>query len=164
MNKRVRFFALLAAVCLWAATAAGCVSIRKNSRATVFADRSLAPALDAAASELERADGVALTIRYGDSDVLTREIEDGQTADLLVLGGVSETPRGSYTFCAPGVRTLMDARKVDNYLNVATGTDGKVYSAAKTLASKNYAAAQVAVDFILSKQGRELFAENGFGV
>lgn len=140
----------------------GCVTIPREKQVTVFADVSLKTVLDSTASALKKEDGLTLRIRYDRTDVLKKDIDAGARADLLLLGGKSETPRGSYTFGSPAVRALMSARKVDNYANIAVGSDGNAYSVAKLLSSKNYASAQVVVDFLLSKKGVYLLQANGF--
>lgn len=147
---------------VWILSASGCVSIPTQKQVSVFADASLTPVLDSAASTLQKQDGLTLHIRYGSTDALKKAIDSGAKADLLVLGGHSETPNGSYTFGSPAVRDLMSTHKVDNYINIAVDPDGNAYSAAKLLSSKNYAAAQIVVSFLRSKQGVGSLFENGF--
>lgn len=152
-------FALLAA---WMLAATGCVSIHREKQVTVFADTSLKPVLDATAAELQKEDGLTLHIRYDGTAALQAAVDAGARTDLLALGGVSASPRGSYPFGSNAVRALMSAHKVDNYVNIAVGADGSAYSVTKPLSSKNYAAAQMVVDFLLSKKGVHLLEQSGF--
>ncbi|MFT8889373.1 MAG: substrate-binding domain-containing protein [Ethanoligenens sp.] len=152
-------YTLLAALAL---SVTGCVAIKREKQVTVFADTSLKSVLNSAATALQKEDGLTLHIRYADTDTLERAVDTGARVDLLVLGGKSATPRGSYTFGSPAVRALMASRKVDNYANIAVGADGNAYSIAKPLSSKNYASAQTVVDFLLSKKGVHLLEANGF--
>lgn len=153
---------LITLLAVWILSASGCVSIPTQKQVTVFADTSLKPVLDSAASTLQKQDNLTLHIRYGSTDALKKAIDSGIKADLLVLGGKSDTPNGSYTFGSPAVRALMSTHKVDNYINIAADSNGNAYSAAKLLSSKNYAAAQIVVDFLRSKQGVSVLTENAF--
>lgn len=153
---------LITLLAVWMLSASGCVSIPTQKQVTVFADTSLKPVLDSAASTLQKQHNLTLHIRYGSTDALKKAVDSGAKTDLLVLGGKSDTPPGSYTFGSPAIRTLMSAHKVDNYANIAIDADGNAYAVAKLLTSKNYAAAQIVVDFLQSKQGSLLLTENGF--
>lgn len=158
-SRKFAFFLLLA---VWVSSAAGCVSIPQKKQVTIFADTALSSVLNTTAIALKKQDGLSMHIRYGKTDELKQAVDTGAHADLLVLGGKSETGQGSYTFGSPAVRALMQTHKVDNYANVAIGTDGSAYSIAKPLASKNFAAAQTVVDFLLSENGVRLLEANGF--
>lgn len=160
--KKGRIGAIAALLTLWLFTASGCVSIHMEKQVIVFADASLKPVMSSTATALKKENGLTLNIRYGSTDALKQAVDGGTPADLLVLGGKSATPKGSYTFGSPAVRALMSVHKVDNYENIAVGADGSAYSIAKPLSSKNYASAQVVVDFLLSKKGIRLLKANGF--
>ncbi len=160
--KACRIGLLFLLLAVWMLSVTGCVSIHRGKQVTVFADTSLRPVLNATAAELQKEDGLTLHIRYDGTAALQAAVDAGARVDLLALGGGSASPRGSYTFGSNAVRNLMSAHKVDNYVNIAVGTDGSAYSVAKPLASKNYAAAQTVVDFLLSKKGVHLLEQNGF--
>ncbi|HCC00364.1 MAG TPA: hypothetical protein DEP42_03985 [Ruminococcaceae bacterium] len=158
--KRICAVAVAIGACVISMT--GCVNFKRAKKITVYADMNLAPIVMADATQIEQRFGTQVQMRFGTTDALKQAVENGDTPDVIILGGKTTERKGSYLYGSPALRELMSKKKVDNYVSIAADNEGNVYSAGKSLSSRNYVSGQDVINYFYSTPGRSLIKRSGF--